>query len=208
MASPSQLHSALTLEEFLRLPEIDEHPYLEFIEGRIEAKVSPQKKHSLITMGLIRCIDDYSLLRRLGRCFVELRCTFGGRSIIPDIVFLTPEHVLVDENGDAINETLLAPDIHIEIISPDQSPRRAREKLRFSTSHGCPLGWLIDPERRTIDVYEEGVPPERLPDDGCLDGGLSIPNFRLSIAEVFQWMRPFVPRPQGEQPLSPGEAGS
>jgi hypothetical protein len=38
----------MSLEEFLRLPQIDEHPYLEYIDGRIEAKVSPQKKHGLL----------------------------------------------------------------------------------------------------------------------------------------------------------------
>jgi Uma2 family endonuclease len=44
MASPARIRKAITLDEFLRLPEIDERPYLEYIDGRIEAKVSPQKK--------------------------------------------------------------------------------------------------------------------------------------------------------------------
>ena len=48
MASPARVDKMITLEEFLRLPEIDEHPYLEYIDGRIEAKVSPQKKHGLL----------------------------------------------------------------------------------------------------------------------------------------------------------------
>ena len=45
MASPARVDKMITLEEFLRMPEIDEHPYMEFIDGRIEAKLSPQKKH-------------------------------------------------------------------------------------------------------------------------------------------------------------------
>lgn len=43
MASPARVEKTITLEEFLRLPEIDEHPYLEYIDGKIEAKASPQK---------------------------------------------------------------------------------------------------------------------------------------------------------------------
>jgi Uma2 family endonuclease len=39
MASPARVDKMITLEAFLRLPEIDEHPYLEYIDGRIEAKV-------------------------------------------------------------------------------------------------------------------------------------------------------------------------
>jgi len=38
MASPAGVSKTITLEEFLRMPEIDEHPHLEFIDGRIEAK--------------------------------------------------------------------------------------------------------------------------------------------------------------------------
>ena len=54
------------------LPEIDEKPYLEFIDGKVEAKVSPQKKHSLIATRLPRCLDDYAMPTGLGCTFVEL----------------------------------------------------------------------------------------------------------------------------------------
>ena len=39
-----RVRQGMTLEEFLQLPE--EEPSLEFIDGRVEQKVSPQKKHS------------------------------------------------------------------------------------------------------------------------------------------------------------------
>ena len=48
MASPAGVSKTITLEEFLRMPEIDEYPYLEYIDGRIQAKVSPQKKHGML----------------------------------------------------------------------------------------------------------------------------------------------------------------
>src|SRR3954470_11032976 len=153
MSAASPVRRPMSLEEFLHLPKIDEKHYLEFIDGKVEAKVSPQKKHSLIATRLPRCLDDYAMPTGLGCSFVELRCTFAGRSIIPDVAFLLREHIAVDANGEAVNETLIPPDLHVEIISPDQSPRKARDKLRHSTRHGCALGWLIDPERRTVEVY-------------------------------------------------------
>ena len=61
MSTASHVRRPICLEEFLRLPEIDEKPYLEFIDGRIEAKVSPQKKHSLISTSLVRCLDDWAI---------------------------------------------------------------------------------------------------------------------------------------------------
>jgi Uma2 family endonuclease len=53
MASSARVANMITLEEFLRLPAIDERPYLEYIDGRIEVKVSPQKKQGLLEQRLI-----------------------------------------------------------------------------------------------------------------------------------------------------------
>jgi Uma2 family endonuclease len=188
MASRTRIRQGITLEEFLKLPE--EKPYLEYIDGRIEAKVSPQKKHSRLTKRLVNCLDLWAESANLGEAFPELRCTFAGRSIIPDVVFLLREHIESDADGKLVNATWCPPDIHIEIISPDQSVKKAREKLAHSTAHGCPLGWLIHPEKRimTIDVHRPGRPAERLAADGVLEGEPTLPGFRLAVAQIFGWL--------------------
>ncbi len=189
MASPAQVEKMITLEEFLRMPEIDERPYLEYIDGRIEAKLSPQKKHGLLEKHLMIHIDAYSKPRNLGETFPELRCTFAGRSMIPDVVFLLEEHIETDEDNVVLDPTPWPPDIHIEIVSPDQSAQKCHEKLVFSRSNGCPLGWLIDPVRLTVYVYRPGRRPKRLPDTGVLEGDPVLPGYRLPIAELFEWRK-------------------
>jgi Uma2 family endonuclease len=210
MASPARVEKTITLEEFLRLPEIDEHPYLEYIDGRIEAKVSPQRKHSSIETKLSAHLDGYFERRGLGGAFAELRCTFAGRSMIPDIVFLREEHIETDENGEVLEETLRPPDIHVEIVAPNQSVRKCREKLEFSTANGCPLGWLIDPGRKKVDVYRPGLRVERAPADGGLEGGTVLPGYRLRLSRLFAWLkrkRPNPPAPRAQdEPPAPGES--
>lgn len=188
MSSMPRIRERLTLEEFLKLPEIDEHPYLEFIDGQIEAKVSPQKKHGLIQGEIWNCLNQFARPRQLGVAFLELRCTFAGRSIVPDAVFLLNQHIEIDEFGESINETPIPPDIQIEIISPDQSVARTHRKLLWSVANGCPSGVLIDPERKTIDVYRPNQEPKRLASDGILEGEPVLPGFRLPVAEVFGWL--------------------
>jgi Uma2 family endonuclease len=205
MASPSRVQMPLTLEEFLRLPGIDEQPYREYVDGRIEEKVSPQKKHSAIQKRLVRHLDDFSLPRKLGESFPELRCTFAGRSIVPDVVFLLGDHIEADDEGDLINETFQPPDIHIEIASPDQPIKKNRDKLRFSTANGCLLGWLIDPERKTVEVYRPGRSREQLPDDGIIEGEPVLPGYRLAVTELFGWLKSRRPRSAAPEPTDPGD---
>ena len=195
MATSSPLRKSITLEQFLARPE--QKPVLEYLDGRIEAKVSPQKKHSLMTLRLLERLNRIAEPAGLGLAWPELRCTFAGRSIVPDVVFLLETHIASDERGEPVNETSLPPDIHIEIVSPDQSVGRSREKLAHSTAHGCPLGWLINPERQWIDVYRPGQAPERLAPDGFLDGAPVLPGFRVSVPDVFGWLclRPPAPGP-------------
>jgi Uma2 family endonuclease len=177
-----------SLEEFLRRPEIDDSPVLEYIDGRIEAKPLPQTRHSVITGDLMNALNLVARPARLGRAFVELRCTFGGRSMVPDVVFLLAEHIERDSDGKYKNVILIPPDIHVEILSPDQSDKESIEKLSFSARHGCPLGWLIDPERETIRVRRPGWRLKPLPADGVLEGEPVLLGFRVPVAEVFRWL--------------------
>lgn len=187
MSSVSHIRRSLTLEEFLGLPE--EKPSLEYIDGRIEAKVSPQAKHSIIQLRLLGRLNLFAEPAGHGLAFPELRCTYTGRSIVPDIVFLLDAHIRTDAQGELENETFLPPDLHVEIISPDQSTRSAREKLAHSTANGCSLGWLIDPEKKRVEVYRPGQSPEPLSPDGVLEGEPVLPGYRLPVAEVFGWLQ-------------------
>jgi Uma2 family endonuclease len=199
MATHSRTQSIQTLEEFLRWQRINEKPYLEFIDGRIEVKVSAQRKHSAIAGKLAQVIDRFAEPLKLGLAMPELRCSFAGRSIVPDIVFHLDANIQTDDEGVFVNEVFIPPDIHIETRSPDQSVKKTKDKLTHSVANGCPLGWYIDPERRTIDVYRPGVAAERLSPDGFLDGAPVLPGFRLAVAEVFGWLKY---RTQG--PANPG----
>lgn len=197
MASPARVPENQTLDEFLRLPE--EKPALEYVDGRIEAKVSPQLRHALITAFLTQRINQFAAPRGLGVAVPELRCTFVGRSIVPGVVHLLEDHVPVDVRGRVQDQVHRAPDLHVEIISPDQSAKKSQEKLVHSTSNGCLLGWLVDPEREWVEVFQPGSAPERLSTGGLLDGGVVLPGFRLPVTELFACLD----RPRGPQPDAP-----
>ena len=73
----------ITLEEFLKLPETK--PAREYIDEQIIQKPMPQGKHSTIQGELVTAINAVVKPTRIARAFPELRCTFGGRSTVPDV---------------------------------------------------------------------------------------------------------------------------
>ena len=178
-----------TLESFLKRPEIDEQPYLEFIDGRIEAKVSPSFRHNVIAQDLVVVLNRFAAPRRLGLAVVELRCTFGGRSIVPDVVFLLKEHIVFDDRGELVDEVSQPPDLMIEILSPGQTLKKSREKIAFSMERGVPLGWLIDPKRKIVEIFRPDRPVARLGDEDALEGEPILPGFRVGVVELFGWLK-------------------
>ena len=81
------VNNSLTIREFLQLPETK--PAKEFIDGQIIPKPMPQGKHSTIQGDLVPAINASLKPQRIARAYPELRCTFGSRSLVPDVsVFL------------------------------------------------------------------------------------------------------------------------
>ena len=137
----------LTLEQFLALPETK--PASEYIAGNIVQKPMPQGKHSILQTRLIIFINSTLMKSRIAIAFPELRCTFGGRSIVPDIVVLKNENIPKDDDGEISNVVMTAPDWVIEILSPDQSTTKVIKNILHCLDNGTEVGWLIDPAERS-----------------------------------------------------------
>ncbi len=130
--------------------------------------------------------------------FPELRCTYpagsrsssvyGGRSIVPDVAVLRWEHIEFAENGEPVDDVLVASDWTIEILSPDQSSNRVTGNILHSLKYGCQLGWLIDPSDRSILVFQSKQQPELLhgKDKLIILDGIEL---QLTVEQVFAWLR-------------------
>jgi len=141
----------LPLAEFLLLPEIK--PANEFIDGQIIQKLIPQGKYSLIQGQLIINLEATLKPQKIARAYPELRCSFGGRSTIPDVTVFTSDRIPRDENGNIANVFEIAPDWTIEILSPDRSQTKVTKNILHCLKNDPQMGWLIDPAERSIFVY-------------------------------------------------------
>ena len=176
----------ITLNEFLKLSWIEDSPAWEYINGKGIQKSMGGGKHSTLQKRLVAAIDQTSSDYE---AFPELRCTFGDRSVVPDVVVVANDQLPLDENGDIADSGIrFAPTWVIEILSPDQNQTRVTGNILHCLRHGSQLAWLIDPEERSILVYQ----PDRLPDLLVEDDrllGLEDIHLNLSVNQVFAWLR-------------------
>lgn len=177
----------LSLAEFLQQPETK--PASEYIDGNIYQKPMPKGKHSRVQIRLGTQINQVAEPEHIASAFTELRCTFGGRSIIPDITVFSWQRIPLDANGEIENTFEINPDWIIEILSPEPSSTRIIDKILFCLNHGTELGWLIDPQQRLIIIFQLGHQPEIKENGDMLPVLNSLANgLQLSVQDVFSWL--------------------
>lgn len=178
------LPKKLTLLEFLKLPETK--PASEYIDGEIIQKPMPQGEHSAIQGELTSDLNAVLKKSKIAWALPELRCTFGGRSIVPDIAVFTWARIARKENGAIANTFTTAPDWIIEILSPDQNQTKVTKNILHSLKHGTLVGWLIDPNEGSVFVYWLTQPTEVFDEPDQL---LPVPSFasqfKLTVGELF-----------------------
>lgn len=176
----------LSLEEFLLLPETK--PASEYINGAIIQKIMPKGKHSRLQLKLCNSINEVTESEKIAYAFPELRCSFGIRSIVPDIAVFKWSRIPFDTDGEVIHNFLLFPDWTIEILSPEQSSNRVIGNILYCLHHGSQLGWLIDPEDRSILVFCPQQQPELFQGSECPSVLKGI-DLELSVEQIFNWLK-------------------
>jgi Uma2 family endonuclease len=178
----------IALEEFLALPETK--PASEYIDGEIIQKPMPQGQHSVIQGCLL---FEFTLAWRgkdIAQAFPELRCSFGGRSIVPDVVVFEDAKIPYNENGDIENVFSLPPDWTIEILSPEQSTTRVLKNINHCLAHGTKMGWLIDPNDRSVFICMADRNLQIIDEPTAV---LPVPGFaaaiELTVEQIFSWIK-------------------
>jgi Uma2 family endonuclease len=178
----------MSLEEFLQLPETK--PASEYIDGQVIQKPMPQGHHSIIQLELGMELNLILRRKDIAIIFPELRCVFGGRAVVPDLTVFENARVPVDADGDIENVFTIAPDWTIEVLSPGQSAAKVLKNINHCLAYGTQMGWLIDPESKTITISRANQNILILDDLADL---LLVPEFatdvQLTVQDVFGWLK-------------------
>ncbi|BAT53531.1 hypothetical protein NOS3756_24920 [Nostoc sp. NIES-3756] len=176
----------LTLEDFLKLPETK--PVNEYINGEIIPKPMPKGRHSRLQGKLCAAVNQVTEEAKIAYAFPELRCSFGDRSIVPDVAVFIWERIQFTADGQVADNFELPPDWTIEILSPEQKPNKVIGNILYCLQYGSRLGWFIDPEDTSILTFLPGQQPELIQGEHYLPVLPEI-EINLTVNQVFSWLK-------------------
>ena len=164
----------MTPEQYLALPE--EKPYLEYIDGMVVQKPMVNSEHRKLVGKLDFAFGLYQQSHG-GTFGPEGRVRAGAPATfrIPDTAYWAPGLPSGDDS---------LPTLAVEVRSPGQTAAELRAKCRFFRRNGVEACWLVDPEARTVEVFEGGQDGAVLADPATLMSA-HLPGFVLPLRELF-----------------------
>ncbi|NJM78252.1 MAG: Uma2 family endonuclease [Acaryochloridaceae cyanobacterium RU_4_10] len=101
----------------------------------------------------------------------------------PDVAWVASER-LIALNPDPEGFLPLAPDFVIELRSATDRLKPLQEKMREYQANGVRLGWLLNPQDHTVEIYRAGKEVEVLKSPKSLSGEDVLPGFVLELEGI------------------------
>jgi Uma2 family endonuclease len=185
----SLAHALAQAPEGLRVADLDFLPddgcTYELWEGKL-VRMSPSKRRHGKSAGLVaQFVGAYLVEHPLG----EISIAEGGfragpkeSLFCPDLAYISNEraaHAPLDEYYP------FAPDIAVEVWSPDNTVKEMNEKAAHYLAHGARLVWLLRPQDRTVRVHRPGKPAQTRRAGETLTGEDVLPDFSVPVESLF-----------------------
>jgi Uma2 family endonuclease len=176
----------LTAEDLEAMGAEAEKRY-ELIDGMLHEVEGVGGRHGDIEFGLGVDLGAYNRRYRVGKFFTSDTRFIIGREpdivLMPDIAFVRADHI--PATGVWEGMVPIAPDLVVEIASPNDTGAKVREKATRWLDVGVEIVWVLWPKRRAVSILRSGQPEVILTADDVLDGGSLLPGFRLPVAAIF-----------------------
>lgn len=163
------------LYEMVNGQRVDLQPmsaYTTWLASRLQGRLWPHVEENLLGTSVIEMLfildAEHDLRRR------------------PDVAFVSAERWPLDRALPRTGDWAVAPNLAVEVISPNDVFKDVLAKLREYFRYGVQLVWVIAPEEQQIYVYDSPTQVRILTVRDELTGGEVLPGFRMPLASFFQ----------------------
>ena len=180
-------YGPVTVDILLKLPD-DGYVY-EVVEGGLVRMAGSGLDATTIAGLLVVALGSFVYAHRRGLVTLSdgvYKFPGAETGLLPDVGFV--EASKVARISDRRKPVPFAPDLAVEVASPDQMPEAMAAKARTYLDGGTRLVWVVWPGRRQIDVWRAGRsvgPAATLGASDALDGEDVIPGFAHPVASLF-----------------------
>jgi Uma2 family endonuclease len=159
----------------------------ELVQGRL-IKMSPTGRiHGLISMRCGAALLAYADAHQLGEVYGAETGFLLSRNpdtvLAPDVAFVQASRVPTGPTAEGFLP--LAPDLAVEVASPDQYRPEMARKAGDWLAAGARMVWIFWPKRKEVDVWQPGQAMVTLHADDMLDGGAVLPGFQHPVGGFF-----------------------
>ena len=174
----------MTAEELEQLP--DDGQRHELVGGMLTTMAPPGGEHGEIAGLLAIYLGSYALANNLGWILLESGFIVARNPdtvLSPDLAFITHERRA--PVGRVKGFVPLAPDLVVEVISPNDLYTEVDEKVAKWLAAGVRMVLVIDPRHRIIKVHRP-TSAATLTEADQIDGADVVPGWTLPVRMLFE----------------------
>ena len=159
----------------------------ELVEGRIVLMSPTGHLHGEIELNLGAELRAFVRTHALGKVQVGEVGIYTRRQPdtvrAADILFISHERYTQQKSAGYLH---VAPDLVVEILSPDDRWSEVMEKLGEYFAIGVRLIWVVDPRLRRVYVYRTITDVRAFTENDVLPGDDVLPGFLIPVAQLFE----------------------
>ena len=160
----------------------------ELIDGRIVMMDATGSEHGEIEGNFYEAIKNFARPHNLGRVQVGEVGIYISRNPdrvrAADVLFISLERYAQQKNKRAYLE--VAPELIVEILSPDDRATEVNKKLRDYFSIGVQLVWVVDHEEKTVLAYHSLTAVRAFAINDTLTAEDVLPGFAVPLSQLFE----------------------
>jgi Uma2 family endonuclease len=175
----------MTADELMRLP--DDGMRHELVRGELRTMPPTGFDHADRTSMLDGSLGAYVRAHNLGRVLTGepgfVLSTDPDTVRAPDVAFVRRERL--PAGGSLRGYIPGAPDLAVEVISPNDLYSEVDEQLAEWLEHGTRLVFVVSPRRLTVAVHRPGQSVRILAVDAVLSGEDVVPGSSMAVRDLF-----------------------
>jgi Uma2 family endonuclease len=172
------------------LQALPEDGYIhEVVDGELVMSPKNNPYHGKICAELLTALVTFAKGRKLGGVWDSSTgfWMYNRNCRAPDISFITRERLqALGFKAHARNFFPGAPDLAVEILSPNNTRAEIDARLKDFFGSGTQIAWIINPDAECVEVCHAPDRRKLLGAGADLDGEHLLPGFRYPIADLFK----------------------